>query len=210
MDTRLAVGAMELKIESIQESLAVWKKSTEGKLLVSQDGKIKRAKTALHKLQVLNGINGVAGTSDNSPNQDFLEEVATFIEGGDDCIDEVGLDDGEEANIDEVAESTAAPAQTATRVMNDLEMGIESVKKKIKELEESYAILKAIRVQPFENPMKKGNAYLKALKLKITNFKSDHKKDGHGIEAKIFQVLKIKYGVKVQAYHGGTMTGKDN
>jgi len=52
---------------------------------------------------VLIGISGVAGTSDNSPNQDFLEEVAAFIEGGDDCIDEVGLDDGVEANVDEVA-----------------------------------------------------------------------------------------------------------
>ena len=63
VDTRLAVGTMtmELKIESIRENLAVWKQSTEGQLLVSQNGKIKQAKTALQKLRVLNGISGVAG-----------------------------------------------------------------------------------------------------------------------------------------------------
>jgi len=119
---------------------------------------MKQAKIALHKLQVLNDISGVAGTSCNSPNQDFFEEVAVFIEGGDDCIDEVGLDDEEEANVDEVAESTAAPAQTATGVINELKKVIESVKKKIKELDGSYAILKTIRVQHFENPMKKRKA----------------------------------------------------
>ena len=116
---------MEVKIESIRESLAVWKQSTEGKLLVSQDGKIKRAKTALQKLQVLNGISGVAGTSDDSPNQDFLQEVAAFIEEGDDSIGEAGLDDGVEANVDKVEESTAAPTQTAMGMMNDLEIGIQ-------------------------------------------------------------------------------------
>ena len=163
---------MELKIESIRESLAVWKKSTEGKLLVSQDGKIKWAKTALQKLQVLNGISGVAGTRDDSPNQDFLQEVAACIEEGDDSIGEVGLDDGVEANVDKVEESTAAPTQTAMSMVNNLEIGIQSVKQRIKELEESYGILKAMRVQLFEYPMKKGKAYLKALKLKITNFKS--------------------------------------
>ena len=86
---------------------------------------------------------------------------------------------------------------------------IQSVKQRIKELEERYNILKEKRVQLFETPMKKGKAYLKALKLKLTNFKSDHKKDGNGIEANMFQVLRIKYGVKIQAYHGKTRTGKD-
>ena len=124
VDTRLAVGVMELKIESIQESLAVWKLSTEEKLLVSQDGKIKRAKTVLQKLQVLNGISGVAGTSDDSPNQDFLQELAAFIEEGDDYIGEFGLDDGVEANVDIVEESTAAPTQTAMGMMNDLEIWV--------------------------------------------------------------------------------------
>ena len=54
--------------------------------------------------------------------------------------------------------------------------------------------------------MKKGKADLKALKLKLANFKSDHKKDGDGIEAKMFQVLRIKYGMNIQAYHDQTTT----
>ena len=86
-------------------------------------------------------------TGDNSPNQDFLEEVPAFIEQGDDCIDEVRHDDGVEANVDALEEFTADPTQTAMYMKTDLEMGIENAKKKIKELEESYdGILKATRV----------------------------------------------------------------
>jgi len=51
-------------------------------------------------LEALKGISCVATTSDNSPNQDFLEEVAVFVEGGTDCNLEVRDDDEVEANID--------------------------------------------------------------------------------------------------------------
>lgn len=45
---------------------------------------------------------------------------------------------------------------------------------------------------------------LKTLKEKIKSFKSDRKRSGDGIETKIFNVLKSAYGVKIQAYHGGS------
>mmetsp|Transcript_18795 Transcript_18795/g.40722 ORF Transcript_18795/g.40722 Transcript_18795/m.40722 type:complete len:254 (-) Transcript_18795:64-825(-) len=50
---------------------------------------------------------------------------------------------------------------------------------------------------------------LKKIKAKIMESKSTQRKAGDGIESQMFSVLKLKYGVTVQAYHGGTMTGKD-
>ena len=211
VDTRLAVGAMEVKIDTIRASLAEWKKSPDGKELISQDGKIKRAKKALNKLEILNGISGVTSSSNNSPNQDFLEEVTAFIDGDDDCILNDEDEDGMEADVDEIgsASATPTPNATANSAVSDLEKGIEKVKLTIKKSQKIFDSLKAKRVQLFEAPLKRGKAYLKTLKTKIATSKSEHKKDGDGIEAKLFQVLKIKYGVKIQAYHGGTLTGKD-
>jgi len=45
------------------------------------------------------------------------------------------------------------------------------------------------------------------LKLRLATSNPIKKKDCDGIEAKLFQVSKIKYGVKVQTYHGKRMTG---
>ena len=57
--------------------------------------------------------------------------------------------------------------------------------------------------------MKKSNDYIKRTKEKIKAFKSDRKKSGSGIETAIFAVLKEVYDVRIQAYHGGSLTGKD-
>ena len=40
-------------------------------------------------------------------------------------------------------------------------------------------------------------------------FKSTRKRSGDGFEGALFTILKVKYDIKLQAYHGGTMTGKD-
>ena len=61
----------------------------------------------------------------------------------------------------------------------------------------------------FENSSKKLIAFLCKIKAKLMEFKSNHQRDGDGIETKLFAVLKVKYCVAIQAYHGGTMHGKD-
>ena len=47
------------------------------------------------------------------------------------------------------------------------------------------------------------------MREKIKVFESERKRSGDGIETKMFNVLKTVYGVKIQAYHGGSLTGKD-
>jgi len=44
----------------------------------------------------------------------------------------------------------------------------------------------------------------------IKTFKSDRKIDDEGIETALFSVFKDLYGVKLQAYHGGSLHGKDH
>ena len=205
--TRLAVGAMEGKIGEIRAELDAWKKSTDGKEYISLDAKIRRAKKSLKRLNLLNNISGVASTADNSPNQDFLQEVTAFIEeGGDAGVSDDG--DDVEPECDQAANASSA-TEESTGELSDLQKEINDVKKKLDESQKKYDSLKEKRVELFEDPLKKGKAYLKMIKSKISNSKSEHRKDGDGIEAKLFLVLKIKYGVKIQAYHGGTMNGKD-
>lgn len=50
---------------------------------------------------------------------------------------------------------------------------------------------------------------LKTLREKIKVFKSERKRSGDGIETKMFNVLKTVYGVKIQAYHGGSLAQID-
>ena len=59
------------------------------------------------------------------------------------------------------------------------------------------------------NRLKNARTYLKKVKDKITEFKRSRKKSGDGIETQMFLILKNMYGVKLQAYHGGSLTGKD-
>ena len=49
----------------------------------------------------------------------------------------------------------------------------------------------------------------KKLNDKIEQFKKDRRKDGDGIEAEMFSILKKQFNVTIQAYHGGSLTGKD-
>lgn len=64
---------------------------------------------------------------------------------------------------------------------------IEKAKQAIKESQKIFDSLKAKRVLLFEDPLKKGKACPKTLKVKIATSKSEHKKDGDGIEAKLFK-----------------------
>ena len=57
--------------------------------------------------------------------------------------------------------------------------------------------------------LSKARTHLKTLKDKIAEYKKDRKKDGDGIESQLFSVLKSMYGITIQAYHGGSLTGKD-
>ncbi|KAL7525693.1 hypothetical protein ACHAXR_001117, partial [Thalassiosira sp. AJA248-18] len=59
------------------------------------------------------------------------------------------------------------------------------------------------------NRLKNARAYLKKIKKEIKDFKKSRRRSGDGIEAEMFKILKIRYGIKLQAYHGGSMTGKD-
>jgi len=125
--------------------LTAWKKLPEGKELVSQDDKIKREKNALNRLKVLKCISGIASIEDNSPNQDFLEEITTFIDGVGNC----GLrdvDDGfAKSDVDNIEEIT--PAAMTSSDVSDLEKGIEKVKPNIKQSQKICKSLKAKRVK---------------------------------------------------------------
>ena len=77
------------------------------------------------------------------------------------------------------------------------------------DLQKIYDSLKEKRVLIIENLLRNANAYLKKISRKITESKSNRRKSGDSIHTEMFVVLKVKYFVKVQVYHGGTMTGKD-
>ena len=71
-------------------------------------------------------------------------------------------------------------------------------------------------MKPLDEKLKKINAvikrattYIKTLTNKATEMKQGRKRAGEGIESQMFKVLMNQYGIKLQAYHGGSLTGKD-
>jgi len=67
--------------------------------------------------------------------------------------------------------------------------------------------LKKLRAK-ITNKLKNARDYLKTIKEKITKFKKTRAKTGGGIEDQMFSVLKNMYGIKLQAYHGGSLPEK--
>ena len=55
----------------------------------------------------------------------------------------------------------------------------------------------------------RANSQLKTLKEKFKSFKSDCRHFRDSIETKIFNLIKLVYGVKIQAYHGVSLMGKE-
>ena len=47
------------------------------------------------------------------------------------------------------------------------------------------------------------------MKKSVASLKSKRKKTADGVELKMFKLLKTVYKVKIQAYHGGSLTSKD-
>ena len=78
----------------------------------------------------------------------------------------------------------------------------------IAECEKQITPLKKLRAK-ITNKLKNARDYLKTIKEKITKFKKTRAKTGGGIKDQMFSVLKNMYGIKLQAYHGGSLTGKD-
>ena len=62
--------------------------------------------------------------------------------------------------------------------------------------------------QRIDSMLRCAKAHLGKLKQKIKESKKSRKKSGNGIESQLFSILKTIYGVKIQAYHGGSLTGK--
>ena len=105
-----------------------------------------------------------------------------------------------------------APTNTAPNqedvVLTDVQRSINAIYEIINKYVRDIDPLKRKRAT-IANRLKNARAYLKKIKEEITLFKSTRKRSGDGIESEIFKILKVQYGIKLQAYHGGTMTGKD-
>ena len=227
--TRNSAGAIECSIFELVLERITFDKSADGKKLASEKAKVTRAKKKLKELGAISSVPGVATTVANSPNQNFLAEVMDFINTPEEVpVVEDEHEDGEEENNnnEEATTSAAATASTpstttATTATNntalpsspgaaetDVQQTINKVEKIISDSTNIINPLSKKRAK-ITSRLKTARTYLKKLKDSIVVFKSDRKKSGDGIESQMFSVLKVQFGVKMQAYHGGTMTGKD-
>ncbi|KAL7526841.1 hypothetical protein ACHAXR_001674, partial [Thalassiosira sp. AJA248-18] len=215
VDMRLSQGAMEQKIDDVILERVTFDKTEEGKKLKSLKGKVTRSMKSLKKLGIFNSVPGVASTASISPNQEFLDEIMEFIdmEAGDDAQDDEededdGQDDGTNGQtIADYPQPITIPAGSS-RELTDVEKRINEINKIIEDSMREIEPLKKKRAK-IANRLKNARAYLKKIKNEIKDFKKSRRKSGDGIEAEMFKILKIRYGIKMQAYHGGTMTGKD-
>ncbi len=185
----------------IREKRDDWDGGAEGKELKSLQGKRKRAIACLRKLSP-------SAISKCAAPRSFLEEVMDFIEeGNDDDNDNDNDNDNDETMEGDVDLPVAAATVTAANA--EISEKISSIKSKVKELDKSINPLAAAR-KKITNRLDKNNCYIKKAKDKITQFKSGRKMEEDGVETRLFSILKNFYGVKLQAYHGGSLHGKDH
>ena len=213
--TRSHLAELEVKQAEVRQEVKDFDVSEKGKELSSHLGKVGRAKKSLKKLDTCTngpGANTISVKNDAPVSVLlFLQEVTDFIEyGGDDDDEEYGLEGtADDVNMDgntvDAADAVDAAPDKANRIRNK----VAEVKARIVQLEEKIVPLKASRKKITDRRDKSGK-YIARAKEHIKTFKSDRKIDDEGIETALFSVFKDLYGVKLQAYHGGSLHGKDH
>jgi len=209
-DTRLAAGSIEELIEEYKSERDTFDKTTDGKLRMSEKGRVRRAKKKVKELMVINSVPGAAvdtTTSTHSPNQLYLEEVMNFINNPDETED-IPIEEDEKEEKPPVPPLLLIANATSTTANTDIQAKINEVNAIIKNSLNTIKPLDKKR-KKITDKLSKARTHLKTLKDKIAEYKKDRKKDGDGIESQLFSVLKSMYGITIQAYHGGSLTGKD-
>ncbi len=218
INMRSQLSQLEVIQAELREKRNAWDEGVEGKELKSLQGKRKRANACLRKLSPLAIAKAAAPKS-------FLEELMEFIEVGGDEDDDDMEGDADLAEEDEsesnaasdaaASSSTATVSESATETNssdatnNAVTDKIAGIKRKLKELDGQIKPLEAAR-KKMTNRLEKNNTFIKKTKDLIKGYKSDRKLDGDGVETRLFSILKDFYGIKLQAYHGGSLHGKDH
>ncbi len=123
--------------------------------------------------------------------------------------------DAENGTVDNAGTApTAAPAAAippATSSSSDPSKSVETRTRMIKQKlldckREKYPIEKNLKL--ITGKIENAKKYRTSLNDKIKEFKKIRKRRGDGIESEMFVTLKL-FGIEVQAYHGGSLHGKD-
>ena len=208
MDARGAQAALEVKIVALILDRETYNNSADGKHMKSLKGKIMRCKKNLKALGdvVDNETNVCSGT---------YEEISLFIA---ESAHDAGMsnDDAATDATPVIGQPRMANHDVTTTIGGQfpavtpglIEQEISRIKTRMKVFETE------VKVYQKENDkitgrLSKARCYLKTLKKKVVEFKKSRAKFGDGIEAHLFDFLKTKYKIKIQAYHGGSLTGVD-
>jgi len=103
--------------------------------------------------------------------------------------------------------AAAAPEGDAANSAPSVASRIQALKKKQADCKKKIAPLEQ-KLKLITNNIAKAKKYKSSLNDKINEFKKMRKNSGDGIESEMFLTLK-SYGIEVQAYHGGSLHGKD-
>ena len=122
---RLAIGAMEEKIDEIVEICECWDKTDAGKRLKSAKSKLYRARKGLDQLVQVNAVASAGVTGPTSLNQTFLDEVMLFIEN-----DEAAAEQDDGTTKRPVAASTTSRRRSIVADKPDSEL--TDIERKIK------------------------------------------------------------------------------
>ena len=178
-----------------------WDNLADGKSKKSLEGIVRRRKTSMKKLgAVINTAsdgNSAGATGSAKEVDQLLDEVDKFLSSEDDVVD----DDDDEIEIGDVSVSIPdhLPDTTKSRITR-LNLEMKEAADKLKPL---AAARRQITVR-----LNDTRKYLRDLKKQMKEFRKLHKKDTEGLHNKLMDVLK-KVGVELQAYHGGSLNGKD-
>ena len=181
------------KIDVLKLERDTWDGSSSGGEMTRLKNKLR----GLHKsLQRLTNTSPSNRVRDGNKDVDMMDDDEVFNHIDDDVsvVDSSDDSDSEDVDID-IGDVTLAQR-------------IAQKKIQIKETAKSLKPLQKLR-KTITDKYDRAVAMKKRLKAKIIEFKKERRQQGDGIEAGLFKILKNKYNVTVQAYRGGSLTGKD-
>mmetsp|Transcript_22814 Transcript_22814/g.32611 ORF Transcript_22814/g.32611 Transcript_22814/m.32611 type:complete len:415 (+) Transcript_22814:104-1348(+) len=204
---------MDEKIKLFRAEREAWKKTEDGKKLDSLKGKRRRAR------KVLENIGAVDPTSRRAVRKaviNYVDEANQFLK-EEDMKEEQGLIgdvDQEDGRMDTVgveddpsASHVAGSAAAGSAEQDDLKDRIKQMENIIAKCDEEIKLLEK-EYKYFSSRVEKTGKFITGISKEIEEFKSVRKNRGDGMESEMIKVL-ILFDITIQAYHGGSLHGKD-
>ena len=189
---------MEEKIGLFRAERDAWKKTEDGKKLDSLKNKRRKARKSLEDIGALEPTSRAV----RKVVINYVEEANLFLQ-----EEDMKQDQGEVGEVKTQASDPSASCAAGSAEEDDLKDQIKKMEGVIVKCDEEIKLLEK-KYKYFTSRVDKTAKFISGINKEIAEFKSVRKNRGDGLESEMIKVL-LLYDITIQAYHGGSLHGKD-